>query len=148
MEIPTLEQLTHVVFHHSGAPRAQTFAQIERYHVTPESQGGRGWLAVGYHVVIEWDGTLHIGRPLPQQGAHAPADRMNHRSVGVCLIGNNAAPGQVWTPEQLYSARKYLDALDRVAPALVIVGHRDVKGSNTTCPGVDLATLHRLLGRP
>lgn len=144
MEIPSLEQITHVVFHHSAGPRRQTFEQIERFHVKPKAEGGNGWLAIGYHIVILGDGTLRQGRRLPQQGAHAPG--YNTLALGVCLVGDNTKPGEEWSGEQIITARRYIDALDLVAPGLKIIGHRDT-GKATACPGVDRASLLRMLGR-
>jgi hypothetical protein len=144
-----LEALTHVVIHHSATPRSTTFEQIEAGH------RAKGWLACGYHVVILPDGTLRHGRRIPWQGAHAPdkldpddprSPSFNRVALGVCLIGDNTRPGCVWTPDQIYAASKYLDALELVAPGLVILGHRDT-GKATECPGIPLDRLLVMLGR-
>lgn len=149
MPIPTLDGLTHVVIHHSATSRETTFEQIERGHLA------KGWHAVGYHVLILPDGTLRHGRRLPQIGAHAPdpvrvddphSGSFNRVSLGVCLVGDNTQPGRTWTPEQIYTAQKYLDALQTVAPGLTILGHRDT-GKSTLCPGVALPQLLRMLRR-
>jgi len=152
--MPLLQGLTHVVIHHSAGPPSQTFEEIERFHTTPTASGGKGFLAIGYHVVILPDGRVRHGRRLPVQGAHAPnpvrkdvpAPSFNATSIGVCLIGDNTVPGREWTAEQVLSLRRYLDALDKVAPGLTLLGHRDT-GKATECPGIDRGKLLSMLGR-
>lgn len=138
-----LAAMTHLVVHHSAGPRSQTFEQIQHFHTTPENQGGRGFRAIGYHALIFPDGKLRQGRPLPQQGAHAQG--WNGVAIGLCLVGDNTRSGEEWTAEQLFTAKRYVDALDLVVPGLVIVPHRDVV--HTLCPGIDRGTLLRMLGR-
>ena len=45
----------------------------------------RGWRDIGYHYVIQRDGTTEEGRPLEQIGAHVKG--MNRNSIGICYIG-------------------------------------------------------------
>jgi hypothetical protein len=50
-----------------------------------------GWSDIGYHLGIERVDnayTVKFGRQLNQMGAHCKADRMNHRSIGICCVGN------------------------------------------------------------
>ena len=45
----------------------------------------RGWYDIGYHFVIDYDGTLAAGRPLVRMGAHVKGE--NKGTVGVALMG-------------------------------------------------------------
>lgn len=87
-----------VVSPFSFKPRALTKRIIvHESHTGPEvrravdylrAQGRRnGLLEVGYHVVIERDGTWTTTRPLDRMGSHSAG--ANHDSIGVCLAGND-----------------------------------------------------------
>ncbi len=58
--------------------------------------------AIGYHYVIDLDGTTWAGRHLDEVGAHAV--NFNTRSVGVCLVGG-AEPQARYTAAQWRSLR-------------------------------------------
>ncbi len=45
----------------------------------------RKWRAIGYHYLIDRDGTVANGRPLEQVGAHVKGHNSN--SIGIALIG-------------------------------------------------------------
>lgn len=47
----------------------------------------RGFLDIGYHYVIDVDGSIHKGRPVSKTGAHVEGS--NQRNLGVCLVGKN-----------------------------------------------------------
>ena len=49
-------------------------ATIKSWHVK-----GRGWSDIGYHYVIQLDGTIDYGRPISRQGAHTK----NHNSDSI-----------------------------------------------------------------
>lgn len=72
-------------------------ADIKRWHVAE-----RGWGDVGYHFVIDKDGTVFQGRALGQQGAHCKGH--NAASIGICYIGgledDTGKPKDTRTPEQ------------------------------------------------
>lgn len=45
----------------------------------------RGWSDIGYHYVIELDGTVHVGRSEDVIGAHCKGH--NSFSIGICYVG-------------------------------------------------------------
>ena len=53
---------------------------IKSWHVK-----GNGWSDIGYHYVIELDGTVKKGRPMHRSGAHTKGH--NTGSIGVCYVG-------------------------------------------------------------
>ena len=98
---------------------------------------------MGYHFVIsngtkgKQDGQIEVSpRWIKQQdGAHCKASNMNHKAIGICLVGN-FNEGRV-SPEQMDSLvhsvnifRKYYKI-----PLKNIMGHGQVHGARTECPG-------------
>ena len=83
---------TKVITHTSVTPTHWTAADIGRIHF--ERWGGynrstsRDDIAGygGYHIVLHWDGSWELVRPLDQEGIHCKGQ--NFSSIGVCAIGN------------------------------------------------------------
>jgi hypothetical protein len=63
-----------------GKSPQQKVNEIRRWHVED-----RGWADIGYHYLIDRDGTVIEGRPLSKVGAHAKGH--NTGSVGIALFG-------------------------------------------------------------
>lgn len=130
----------YIIVHHTGAEEKNT-AQIRSYHRR------LGWRDIGYHFVIEKNGLLVPGRVQSERGAHCVAGGMNAQALGVALIGNfeQRRPH----PEQLATLRELLSRLMREhrIPAARVLGHGEVNGAATLCPGrhLDLAALRQAL---
>lgn len=77
------KETTHVILHCSASPqgRGDNSETIHQWHLD------RGFQAIGYHFVILEDGVIELGRPEWAVGAHCRANKMNHKSLGVCYIG-------------------------------------------------------------
>jgi N-acetylmuramoyl-L-alanine amidase len=101
------------------------------------------WHGLGYHFLIDngtmgkGDGQIEIApRWIKQQeGAHCKAGGMNEKGIGVALVGN--FDQELPTPNQLQSLTYLLKVLTSYykIPYSNIVGHRDVEGASTDCPG-------------
>ena len=52
----------------------------------------RGWSDVGYHFIIYIDGSVHVGRPIEQSGAHTSGH--NATTIGVVYVGGTDASGK------------------------------------------------------
>jgi N-acetylmuramoyl-L-alanine amidase len=50
---------------------------------------------IGYHYVIEVDGTIRTGRGIEEVGAHVQGS--NSKSIGICLIGTDKFTDAQWT---------------------------------------------------
>lgn len=136
---PLLREVSRIIVHHSASSRLHTtLEEIARWHTTPAPKG-RGFRAIGYHFVIESEGKVRVGRPLPEVGAHAL--HSNHDSVGICVVGNNVGPAvDHWTDAQVDSLRSLIAALRVVFPSVQqVLGHREVR--ETECPGLDIGAL-------
>jgi len=76
-----------IIWHHSGDNTdTHQFAKIDIYHKSrgfPRSSMG---YYVGYHWLIEQDGTVKQARAENEIGAHDKGENLN--SIGICLSGN------------------------------------------------------------
>lgn len=127
-----------LVVHHDGGPADDNPAlAIHRLHRE------RGWSAIAYHAWIRRDGTIEEGRPLWARGAHA--SQHNPHSWGVGLAGN--LEQSLPTQEQLWSLVSLLRWWLSRRPEAQVVGHRELPGMATACPGqhMDLNWLRRQL---
>jgi hypothetical protein len=125
-----------VVMHHS-ASRHGSAADIHAGHV------GRGWEGLGYHFVIGNGNGMPLGRiewsfrwHLQRHGAHSGNREHNDNGIGICLVGDfSAAPPD---PAQWDRAVDLVATLIESRPGLAVervIGHRDVPGRVTACPG-------------
>ncbi len=130
-------QWKYLVIHH-------TATEIGKATLIHNSHHDRGfWQGLGYDFLID-NGTLGKGdgqievspRWIKQQsGAHCQADGMNTKGIGIALVGNFNVERP--TPAQMDSL-VYLCATLRQyyrIPVSYVVGHRDVPGAKTDCPG-------------
>ena len=107
--------------------------ELRDWHVN-----GNAWMDVGYHYVIRRDGTVEIGRPLDQAGAHTTG--YNATSIGICLIGGVAQDGT--TPEsnfitvQWEALKSLLLDLLRQFPQATVHGHNEF--AEKACPSFDV----------
>lgn len=136
-----LRKITLVILHCSAntAESKLRMADIDRIHRK------RGWKGCGYHYVIPTDGTIEVGRPLWQVGAHCR--NHNRHSIGICYIGGLAPDGvtpmDTRTPAQKQVLRKLLEELHQQFPNALIVGHHDLDPQKA-CPCFDVFEEWRL----
>jgi N-acetyl-anhydromuramyl-L-alanine amidase AmpD len=129
-----------IVVHHSGS-RRDTTASIDRWHRK------RGWDGIGYHFVIGNGREMPAGQIDPtfrwwqqREGAHAgssPQSKpLNETGIGICLIGNfnEDQPEDYQTERLVELCATLIRHLPGLTPASII-GHRDVPGKDTDCPG-------------
>lgn len=124
-----MRKINKIVVHHSASPRdTTTIADITRWHLEKKYDG------IGYHRVIEGDGTVKMGRDDTRIGAHAYG--ANTGTLGVCVTGN--FDKEKPSPAQLEALIQTLAALCKRhgVKASGIIGHRDTIA--TSCPGQHL----------
>ena len=124
-----------LVVHHSAFYEADvqaTLLEVQRLH-----RDDRHWADIGYHYLVDIDGTIYEGRDLAARGVHTMGH--NTGSAGLCLLGDYrfVAP-----------PRAQLDATVALGRWLVselavthLAGHSQFNPS-TLCPGA--ALLQRL----
>lgn len=109
--------------------------EIRSWHVHE-----RGWSDIGYHFVIDRDGTVAEGRPVEKVGAHVKGH--NTHSIGICLLGGhgstrNDAFEDNFTDAQDKALRRLLSQLKIEHPEInKISGHNEY--SNKACPGFNV----------
>lgn len=128
-----MREIKHLVIHCSYTPEGRDVKteEVKRWH-TQE----RGWSDIGYHVVVEIDGSVHEGRPVERIGAGVKGH--NRNAIHICYIGgkdkDNKKNKDTRTKKQkeaLVDLLKYYKALH---PNAKILGHRDFKGVRKDCP--------------
>lgn len=126
-----------IVIHHTATDIGKAFS----IHQSHQERGF--WNGLGYHFLID-NGTLGKGdgqievapRWIKQQcGAHCKAGGMNEKGIGIALVGNfnQEQPTPAQLQSLVYLLRTLCDYYQ--IPPSRIVGHRDVEGAATECPG-------------
>lgn len=114
-----------IVLHNTGAAKSSAEG-IHAYHKSI------GWAGIGYNFLVMIDGTIHEGRGEHLAGAHAMG--VNSRTFGVAAEGNYDREKTM--PQAQFDAIVSLCRwLDRRHPGMYLVGHRQVPGNSTSCPG-------------
>ena len=122
-----------IIVHQSATKKAETsFEKIKKFHLF------QGMGNIAYHYFIEASGRLKKGRNESTAGTHTKASQMSLKSLGVCLAGDfnleEPEPAQLKTLESLLNNLKTKYKI----PKQRVLGHREVYGSATECPGDSL----------
>lgn len=139
-----MRAIKKIIVHCADTPegRDDRAADIKRWH-TEE----RGWSDIGYHYVVDLDGTIEPGRPIEKAGAHCTGH--NADSIGVCYIGGcdkKMQPKDTRTDAQKASLLLLLKYLVAKYPGVTIYGHRDF--ANKSCPSFDAKKEYEELTTP
>lgn len=70
-----------IILHHTATTAVATVESIRKYHVE-----NNGWLDIGYHYLVDFNGNVFEGRPLDMPGAHATG--YNKTAIGIAAIGD------------------------------------------------------------
>lgn len=127
-----MRQIKEIIVHCADTPegRDDKAADIKRWHKA------QGWSDIGYHYVIDLDGTIEPGRPLETAGAHCTGHNAN--SIGICYIGGcdkDMKPKDTRTDEQKAALLLLLKYLVAKYPGAKIYGHKDF--AQKACPSFD-----------
>ncbi len=127
-----------IAVHCSATPEGKRFdaTDIDGWHK------GQGWAGIGYHYVVNLDGSLEAGRPEGAIGSHVAGH--NSEAIGVVYIGGVAKDGKTpkdtRTPEQKDALKQLLKHLKAKFPKAVIQGHRDFPKVAKACPSFSAKT--------
>ena len=135
-----MRKITKIIVHCADTPegRDDKAADIRRWHKA------RGFNDIGYHYVVDLDGTIEAGRDVTIAGAHCTGH--NADSIGVCYIGGadtDMKPKDTRTEKQKTALRLLLKYLVQKYPGAKIYGHRDF--SSKACPSFDAKTEYKEL---
>ena len=109
------------------------------------SRTGNTLGSIGYHFVIQIDGTVRVGRDVEEIGAHVSGS--NAKSIGICMIGTDK-----FTQAQWAALAGLVRGLQGQYPGASVKGHRDyspdLDGDGVIepqewiklCPGFDVAS--------
>ena len=124
--------------HHSASPLTTTAADVALWHTTD-----RGFDGPGYHLIVEATGEIQHGRDIRKVGAHCKGVGNSH-GIGICLVGDNTSETDDWTRAQIKTLLLLHFVLSALFPGAVWLGHRDMPGAATLCPGIDIRGLLQL----
>jgi N-acetylmuramoyl-L-alanine amidase len=135
-----MRNIEEIIVHCSATPEGRDVSteEIRQWHLD------RGWSDIGYHFVVELDGTVCDGRPLEKSGAHAKGH--NSQSVGVCYVGgvdSDMEAKDTRTDEQAVALVELITFLKEQFPEAIVIGHRDV--SEKECPSFDAKEEYKYL---
>ena len=135
-----MRKITKIIVHCADTPegRDDKAADIRRWHKA------RGFNDIGYHYVVDLDGTIEPGRDVTIAGAHATGH--NADSIGVCYVGGadtDMKPKDTRTEEQKTALRLLLKYLVQKYQGAKIYGHRDF--AQKACPSFDAKTEYKEL---
>lgn len=129
-----MRKIDEIIIHCSATEAGKDFKakDIKQWHVK-----GNGWRDIGYHYVIDIDGTVEFGRPIEQVGAHTKGHNAN--SIGICYVGGllNGKAHDTRTEAQKQSLKTLIERLKEKYPIVKISGHRDY--ANKACPCFDVS---------
>lgn len=86
--LDTSRTINEVVVHCAATPEGKHFtvADIRAWHKK------RGWSDIGYHYVVYLDGSIQLGRPIGQIGAHVEGH--NTGTIGIVYVGGVSSDGK------------------------------------------------------
>jgi len=131
-----MRKINKIIVHCTATQESKDVSldEVRRWHLK------RGWRDIGYHFLIQRDGTVEEGRPIEQSGAHTKGH--NWDSIGVAYVGGveDEKKKDKWiakdtrTPEQKDSL---VDLLCQLKDAYggTIYGHNNY--SSKSCPCFD-----------
>lgn len=128
-----MRKINEIIVHCTATAEGKDFkaADIDRWHKA------KGWNGIGYHHVVDLDGTVEPARPESEVGAHCL--KHNANSIGVVYVGGLASDGKTpkdtRTPQQKAALVKLLTELKHRYPIATIHGHRDFAAK--ACPSFD-----------
>lgn len=128
-----MRNINLILIHCSATQEGKDFKakDIDKWHKE------RGFKKIGYHYVIDLDGTIERGREDSEIGAHCTGKNKN--SIGVVYIGGldkNGKPKDTRTKEQKEALWELLRQLLIKYPKATIHGHNEF--SNKACPCFDV----------
>lgn len=127
-----MRKINEIIIHCSATKEGVNFhaSDIDRWHKA------KGWKCIGYHYVIDLDGTIEKGRKESEVGAHCVGH--NSHSIGICYIGGvgeDGKPKDTRTDKQKAAIWALLRQLVVKYPEVEIHGHNHY--SDKACPSFD-----------
>ncbi|WP_096199174.1 peptidoglycan recognition protein family protein [Bacillus sp. FJAT-45350] len=133
--------IRNIAIHHSATTSgsAEAFA---RYHVNT-----LGWPGIGYHYVVDKDGTISLCHDLEVVSYHV--GNSNSRAVGICMVGDFRTQ-TLGNAQKTATINLVLSLLDELSGVSVedVWGHIEFPGySWKACPSISMSQFRRDLAR-
>jgi N-acetylmuramoyl-L-alanine amidase len=128
-----MRKIDKIIIHCTATKEGKDFKakDIDRWHKE------KGWKCIGYHYVIDLDGTVEKGRSVEEIGAHCNGH--NADSIGVVYVGgldSKGNPKDTRTQAQKEALWELLRVLITKYPKASIHGHNEF--SSKACPCFDV----------
>lgn len=130
-----MRQIDEIILHCTATPADMLVPRwmLDRWHKQ------YGWSCVGYHFVVNQDGSMYEGRSLEYEGAHCKGH--NAHSIGIAYVGGldpeTCAPSDTRTTAQKYALRELIKKLLLEYPIRKISGHYQYAAKACPCFNVD-----------
>lgn len=123
-----------------GHPTSSKVSEVKHWHVHDN-----GWSDIGYHYLVDRDGTVATGRPLERTGAHVKGH--NTGTIGIALFGGHGSAAkddfsEHFTVAQDKALRKLISDLKRKYPSITNVSGHNAYAAKA-CPGFNAAEWYR-----
>lgn len=134
-------KVKEIILHCAATPEGKVFTakDIDKMHKQ------RGFRKIGYHYVIDLDGTIEKGRAENETGAHAIGH--NTTSLGICYIGGVAKDGKTpkdtRTEEQKVALYELVDKLMEKYNLTLDDVHGHYEFANKACPSFKMETFKK-----
>lgn len=117
----------------AGRPLSEKVAEIRRWHLA------NGWNDIGYHHIIDRDGSLARGRAETVIGSHTLGK--NSGTIGICLLGGHGSAEtdrflDHFTPEQDRALRQLIASISLRTQIQRVSGHNEYAAK--ACPGFNV----------
>lgn len=131
-----MRPITEIIIHCTGTVPSDntTVEAVRKYH-----KEKLGWKDIGYHYLIYTDGSINVGRPIDQVGAHCK--NHNTGTIGICYVGGKAPDGKTnkdtRSVAQIAAIKQLVSSLKVCFPSIKKVsGH--YMYSSKPCPCFDV----------
>lgn len=132
-----MRKIEEIIIHCADTPAGR---DVRAEDIRSWHKNEHGWTDIGYHYIIDIDGTIEPGRDVATPGAHC--SNHNAKSIGICYVGGRAKdskdPEDTRTEEQKAALLSLLKYLVRKYPGAKIYGHKDF--APKACPCFDAKT--------
>lgn len=128
-----LTDISMVVLHHTDAASAVTWKAVATYHTTSNK-----WNKIAYHIGIrDYAGRCVVSLlNLPETRSYHAHTEGNNHGLAVCVAGRkDTESGKIAEIDALQRAVAVIRRWATWGDWLPVVGHGDVPGNDTTCPG-------------
>jgi N-acetylmuramoyl-L-alanine amidase len=124
-----MRKIEKIILHCSATPPKMIVgvSTIRDWHLR------RGFSDVGYHYVITKSGSVELGRPLEEVGAHSKGQ--NKSSIGICYVGGLDMfhkPKDTMNDNQVKAFESLVESLRAQFGDLTLHGHNEY--SKKACP--------------